>query len=359
MNDLLVLSKNTPVVHYHNGNLTILEEALAPLYLKRTGNLECWLATRAIDEHRTNSRLLKKALRLRERDDVSTVLHFNAVTVTDTYWVKEAGSPLTYEDVRFTENSFDTLALRGDPNGFNQPPSRTPELTNTGSYEKCWRLEDGKWWMYKSGSQEERYSELFACELAKKLGIPVAQYEPAGPYIKSLDFTDDAAVNLESAFSIIGEETEYPRIYDALFAIRPSIAKDYVAMCYLDALIFNMDRHEHNFGVLRDPDTGEVLRLAPLYDHNIALISRGYPVNVARKPDMLVDDFLDLLAERSTGFQIPDISKHELEQLALGVGVPISKPESAATGEEFVRDFVWNAQQRICAYANEQRATIR
>lgn len=62
-----------------------------------------------------NSRLLKKALRLVERDDISTVLAVNAVTITDNYWFQEERSPLTWEDVRFKENLFDNLALRGDP----------------------------------------------------------------------------------------------------------------------------------------------------------------------------------------------------------------------------------------------------
>lgn len=84
------------------------------------------------DSHRANSRLLKKALRLAERDDISTVLSVNAVTITDNYWYRPEGSALAWEDVRFKENLFDRLALCGDPDSFSQRPSRTPELTNTG-----------------------------------------------------------------------------------------------------------------------------------------------------------------------------------------------------------------------------------
>ena len=69
--------------------------------------MQGWLAARAIDPHRTNSRLLKKALRLRTTDNVQTALAVNAATVTDRYWFKPEGSRAVYEDIRFKENYFE------------------------------------------------------------------------------------------------------------------------------------------------------------------------------------------------------------------------------------------------------------
>jgi len=66
-----------------------------PLYLKRVHDANAWLESRAIDSHRANSRLLKKALQLKEKDDISTVLHVNGATITDTYWIKPLDSDLT------------------------------------------------------------------------------------------------------------------------------------------------------------------------------------------------------------------------------------------------------------------------
>ena len=162
------MSEDKVIATVKNGEITDCNETLLPLYLKRTKNLEGWLASRAIDTHRTNSRLLKKALRLRTADDAQIALAVNAATVTDRYWFRPEESTAVYEDIRFKENYFDSLALRGDPNGFSHKPSRTPELTNTGSYEKCWRLIDGAWWMYKSGTPNEYFSELFISRLGEK-----------------------------------------------------------------------------------------------------------------------------------------------------------------------------------------------
>ena len=85
---------------------------MLPLYLKRVHNADMWLETRAVDSHRANSRLLKKALRLTEKDDISTVLHVNAATITDNYWIRHFGSELTFDDVRFTDDYFSNLALK-------------------------------------------------------------------------------------------------------------------------------------------------------------------------------------------------------------------------------------------------------
>jgi len=101
MKDFEILSRDTVVAVWKDNELKVLNNDLLPLYLKRVSDAKSWLETRAIDSHRANSRLLKKALRLAEKDDVSTVLYVNAATITDTYWVRAIGSDLKYEDVRF------------------------------------------------------------------------------------------------------------------------------------------------------------------------------------------------------------------------------------------------------------------
>lgn len=206
MKDFEILSRDTVVAVWQNAELKVLNNALLPLYLKRVSNANSWLETRAIDYHRANSRLLKKALRLAEKDDVSTVLHVNAATITDTYWVRAIGSDLKYEDIRFNKDYFSNLALRGDYSSFNSAAKRkdtkTPELTNIGSFEKCWKLKDCKWWIYNSANQKEQFSELFVYELGKELGMNMAHYEKGDKCVKSLDFTDSAKVIFEPLYPL-------------------------------------------------------------------------------------------------------------------------------------------------------------
>jgi len=346
MQDLQLLSKNTLIARVIGGTIEPLLSDRLPLFLKNTGNMQAWLESRAIDSHRTNSRILKRALRLAHKDDLTTVMAVNAATITDNYWVKPIDDVTTkYEDVRFKENMFDELALTGDVNSFDRPPSKTPELTNIGSFEKCWRLENGEWWMYKAGRSEELFSELMAYHIGKALWLPMAEYTAANDFIKSRDFTDNAKVDFEPAFSIIGDTQDYIKTYVTLKEIGNTIAEQYVKMCYFDGLIYNMDRHEYNFGVLRNGDTGEILSLAPLFDHNISLISRGYP---SRAPsDALISDFTTLLRHTGQSIQIPEISESEF--LSLAYKIPFKPPvtDSVQHPQEFTAKYLTNRQSAL------------
>ena len=295
-----ILSGDTLVAIWQDDKLNVVNEALLPLYLRKIQNADLWLETRAIDSHRANSRLLKKALRLVEKDDISTVVHVNGATITDNYWIREIGSNLTYNDVKFSDDYFSNLALKGNYDSFNRAAnskrSKTPELTNVGSFEKCWKLRDGKWWMYKKASHDEMFSELFVYELGKALGMNMAVYERGEGCIKSLDFTNSASVNFEPTSSFMGDNEDYIDVVKALEQICPHAIPDYIRMIFMDTICANPDRHTNNFGLLRDVKTGELIGFAPNYDNNMALISRGYPSKPGAK-DMLITLFNELMDE--------------------------------------------------------------
>jgi hypothetical protein len=339
------MSKDTAVADIRGGKVFAVNERLMPLYLQRTDDFEGWLEGRAIDTHRSNSRLLKKALRLTSSSDAEVVLKVNAATITDAYWFKPENSELTYGGIRFKENMFDKLALYGDPDSFNNAESLTPELTNTGSFEKCWRTIGGKWWLYKQGSDLERFSELFICELGKALGFSMAHYEQDGVYIRSLDFTGGASVNFEPASSLMGENEDYAVNFNAFIKLSEKCAGEYLKIIYLDTLCFNMDRHAKNYGILRNVETGEILGLAPNFDNNIALISNGYPRNISRTNDRLIqlwEEFLQNSREASRRFAelaIPAIDRAAVEACLDKVPVEASR--------EFIREFLLNGQERL------------
>ena len=314
-----ILSGDTVVAVWQDNNLNVVNQTLLPLYLRRVQNADMWLETRAIDSHRANSRLLKKALRLAEKDDVSTVIHVNGATITDNYWIREIGSNLTYNDVNFSDDYFSNLALKGNYDSFNRAAnskrSKTPELTNVGSFEKCWKLRNGKWWMYKKATHDEMFSELFVYELGIALGMNMAIYERGEGYIKSLDFTNGASVNFEPASSFVGDNDDYVVVVKALENICPSAIPDYVKMIFMDTICANPDRHTNNFGLFRDTKTGELIEFAPNYDNNMALISRGYPSKPGSK-DMLIKIFNDLMdAYPSFREYLPEITESTVRKV--------------------------------------------
>jgi len=242
---------------------------------------------------------------------------------------------------------FDKLALYGDPDSFNNEYSPTPELTNTGSFEKCWRLDNGEWWIYKQGNDRELFSELFIYELGKALGFNMAHYEKDREFIKSRDFTDGAAVNFEPAVGIVGEEEDYAVNFEALRNLSENCANDYIRMIYLDTLCFNMDRHTKNYGVIRDTDSGAVLGLAPNFDNNIALISRSYPQNVKRENDKLIQLFSEFLEQSQKALDcfeelnIPNVDRELIEICMNRVPIDVER--------EIICEYILNGQEQITA----------
>ncbi len=341
-----IFSGNTLVAVWNEGNLKIVNDTLLPLFLKKIHNADMWLETRAIDSHRANSRLLKKALRLAEKDDVSTVVHVNGATITDNYWIRDIGSSLTYDDIRFSDDYFSNLALKGTYNSFNRAAnskrSRTPELTNVGSFEKCWKLRDGKWWMYKKSSHDEMFSELFVYELGQALGMNMAVYERGDGYIKSLDFTDSASVNFEPASTFMGDNEEYPDVVKALEILCPSAIGDYIKMVFLDTICANPDRHTNNFGLLRNIHTGELMGLAPNYDNNMALIARGYPSKTTSN-DLLLMLFDELMEEypQSRSY-IPEMTEETVRAVITRLNMKVRT--------QAIVDFVMTRYRRIVLF---------
>lgn len=342
--DYEILSENTLVAIWQDGNLEIINESLLPLYLKRVSDADMWLETRAIDSHRANSRLLKKALRMEERDDISTVIRANGATITDNYWVREIGSNLKYDDVKFDSEYFSSLitkasaniALKGSYTSFNYVSTRSlsnsAELTNTGSFEKCWKMNNGSWWMFKSATANEIFSEVFISILGKKLGINVAKYEKGEKCVKSLNFTDENT-NFEPGFSFMGENEDYTDTINKLNELCPEAIADYVRMIFLDALIANPDRHTANFGLLRDVDTGKITGSAPCFDHNMALISRGYPSKSVNN-DLLIRLFVELIGK------FPEYREY-IPEVTQDIIIEAIDETNMKVRRKAVIDFVW------------------
>lgn len=91
---------------------------------------------------------------------------------------------------------------------------------------------------------------------------------------------------------------------------------------------------------MRDAKTGDVLGLAPNFDNNMALISRGYPKNIKRKNDVLVRLFNELLEYDSSLKQyIPALTEEIVLKTIKSVGMRVRSKE--------ITEFIMNGYNLI------------
>lgn len=265
-----LMMEDEVVASFKNGVLNYIDKQKCPLLIKRTGNIYSFLATRAIDRDRTHSRLLKKYLNVIEDDDAMVSIYSYGATITDNYWFKAKGSKLKYKDIAFEFDYYSDLVLKGDAAYIPKSPKHSPQLTLNGSYEKCWKLIDGSWYLYKQGNDNEIFSELVCSKIAELLGIPTAEYEYDDGYIRTRNIAEE--YNLEPVSSIAGEDDSFMNVFNAIYKISEKIAIEYLRLVLFDFIVYNVDRHNENCGLWRDKQSGEIIGLAPNYDNNIALL---------------------------------------------------------------------------------------
>lgn len=266
-----VMSGDEIVAKVINNDVDILQDNLCPLLIKRTTNITDWLENRAIDRHRPSSRILRKMLRITNSNDINVVLKFNAVSITDNYWFKTLDSNETWNEVKSATDYFSSYILDGCID-LDAEYGRTFELTNIGSYEKCWKKYNNQWYMLKKQSKVEIDSEYTSYKIAKILDFPVAEYKKGeNDIIITKSFINNWNYNFEDAYSIVGDEEDVSYNFNLLKQYGNKVLQGYYNMLVFDAIVMNTDRHTHNYGVLKDIVTGKVIDFAPLYDHNMTL----------------------------------------------------------------------------------------
>ncbi|MCQ2752733.1 MAG: hypothetical protein MJ206_00510 [Bacilli bacterium] len=337
-NSSLTLSKNAvalngfvmmgdeKVAQYQNGNLVEINRKKAPLYLVRTGNIEEYLKSRTLDLTRPNARILLKTLNIQDKEKI-IALYAHGATISDNYWFKALGSKLKYHDIYFSNDQYSDLALKGKIIPLRQLGSPSPELTAIGSFEKCWKIINNEWWLYKAGQEDNIFSELFSAKFAELLGIPSAIYEYDSGYIRSKNFADK--LNFEPMFAICGDNEEYDFVFAKLLEISPTIAQAYINLLIFDAITYNVDRHNQNYGLMRNKKTGEIISLAPNFDNNMSLFAYNHTLNQDVKNDGLIKLLVAFLTKNPKAqklfknIRLPDITKKDL--LAILNAIPIKR----------------------------------
>lgn len=209
------------------------------------------------------------------------------LSLSDQYWICPADSALTWRQVNFFENPFsDDVGniLFGKGTSGEKIDLCSPDNTSDGWLRKKWSVMDGKRYLIKGGSApayQEPYNEAIASAVMRRLGIPHIPYtvmlQDGLPYSVCEDFISPSTELISAWYVMQTRKKEnhvsvyehYLNCCDALGI--PGVRDALDRMIVVDYLIVNEDRHQNNFGVIRDAETLEWLGAAPIYDSGTSL----------------------------------------------------------------------------------------
>ena len=280
----------------------VLDAAHAPIGLfDQRGNvsrrdLNYWWRHRAIPASREQISRVLDNLRL---DSTLELAEKNfGLSLSDRYWIDDMDAPQRWEDINFFDNDFSddlgilTLGQDSSPSvgelDYGSMNLTSPNSTLGGDLRKKWKIMNGRRVLVKAGvgfANQEPYNEVIATELYQRLLEP-------DEYVRYWLVEEDRRIysacenmlrddeELVPAFDLIRSKKQSNNESDLMFYVRMCEelgirnALDGLAKMFAcDYVLANRDRHWRNFGVMRNVETLEGTRLAPIFDSGSCLWS--------------------------------------------------------------------------------------
>lgn len=277
-----------------NSNLQIEKiyeenDAFFPLNLTvSNGGLESWLKHRVIPKNRAYVDALLSKTGLSANRPLGIIAVCKGLSLNDCYWVDSADNESSFAKVNLYDNRFSTIlasiAFTGYGSSVRSSLFSSPEFSTNGMLPKCWRRINGKIYLYKGGTSGfsntgfEPYSELYAYQIAKAMGINAIRYTLTKDLKKSLCSKCELFTSKDYSYMPIGQLIRKGNM-EAIGEYYQTLGQSFVDalddMIIFDALICNVDRHLGNFGVLVNNVTNQIEKPAPLFDHGNSLFSLG------------------------------------------------------------------------------------
>lgn len=266
--------------------------------------LQNWWGGRCIPASRSGVRNLLEAL------DISDTSQFltksMGLSLSDQYWVREEGSELRWKDVNFFENPFSDdigdllfsmVRKKGPEFSFS-----SPDNTSDGVLIKRWKIINGKFCLIKGGSgtlKQEPLNERIASVIMDALGIDHVDYEIQWdgntPYSVCEDFIDTGTelVSAKRLLAIVdSDESVYRRYVKVCSNFGIDVVPALDRMMVIDYIMCNNDRHTNNFGLIRDVESLEFLKPAPIFDTGSSL-GASLPTDEISKAAIYCKPFCD------------------------------------------------------------------
>ncbi|MDO4284693.1 MAG: hypothetical protein Q4C60_05080 [Eubacteriales bacterium] len=245
-----------------------------------------------------------------------------SLSLSDCYWICPEELPLSWKDVNLYSGAGNTVVFSGKKGSY----STNPDSTLGGNLEKRWVNQNGEWFLYKSGEtidEQQSVNEAFASYLHRKQGKEnyvayTLSFQEEGRCAACIcrDFT---SVDMEfiPAYEMVesGKKANDMSMYEfyiarctAAGAAESSVRNDMEYQTLSDYLITNTDRHLGNFGILRNPDTLEVISCAPIFDSgNSMFYNAVYEQSYEELAATRVTSFVSDEAKMLSYVRIPDL----------------------------------------------------
>lgn len=275
------------------------KKELFPLDLKPTDEgLSAWLKRRTIPKNRAYVHNFLSKCGLNINRPMSIIKVSKGLSLNDCYWIVEEGFDGTYDKFNLYENRFShvlaLLAFTGYGSSIRSSLASCPEFTTNGMLPKCWRRKGGEIWLYKGGTSgasntgNEPYSEYYAFQVAKALGVNAISYS-LSKWEGELCSVCRLFTSKEYSFLPVGRIVTDGGM-EAVREYYRKLGQEFVDalndMLVFDAVILNTDRHFGNFGFLVNNKENKINAPAPLFDHGNALF------NFAGRDDLENEDAL-------------------------------------------------------------------
>jgi len=258
--------------------------------------LSDWIRRRGISATRSDYKNMMET----QRTDNSTELSMRSLCLAldDCYWIHKEKSDLKWENVNYYDNiTPKMLKIRIFPSKSEDNENYDPDFCAGGNLPKGW-LHNGKnWLLLKEATPEyklEPYNEVIASKFMKENKIEHISYSK-----RKIKEKQVSVCNCRTSNSLEYLPAQFVLEQDTGWKINPY--RSFISTCKkhgitdakqkidemiaVDFLISNADRHDCNFGILRNPDTLQWVSLMPLFDHGNSLFLTTYNLSIIKDLD--------------------------------------------------------------------------
>ncbi|WP_036612912.1 helix-turn-helix domain-containing protein [Oribacterium sp. P6A1] len=327
-----------------SGSLVSIQEVHAETLLPigTNGNhelLKGWWHRRAVPVTQGNMRKLLELLGFLTPQ--AYLLRNLGLSLTDSYWLRPSGEELSWGEVNLFLNDFDDVvgaglfAGLGSELELRDADFRFPSASTKGNVPKSWICVEGRRYLVKGvekGNTQQAFNEAVGAYIHRRQNkfefVDYEFYNIDYGHGRQLGVSAEAftSENLEfvSAEELIRANKRFHRgasDYDLFVdaCAEGGIDRDMVQsfldyQILSDFVITNTDRSYENFGVLRDADTLEFVKMAPIFDSGNSMF---YDLNMSHGTLELNNIPVDSFAENEAGLikLVKDPSILDLDKL--------------------------------------------